>query len=113
MSTVDFNRHRPPFLEVPLFDRDETVLQVTPPTVDLQEELRASAGDFRALLAGGDDQKRAALWDLAARLMSCNRNWLKITPEALRKKYRLVEDDLVIFYEAFVDFVRNTENAKN
>lgn len=113
MNTVNFNRHRPPILEVPLFDKDETVLQVTLPTVDLQEELRANAGAFNALLDGGDETQRAALWDLAARLMSCNRNWLKITPEALRKKYRLVEDDLVIFYEAFVEFVRNTENAKN
>lgn len=113
MSTVDFNRHRPPFLEVPLFDKDETVLHVTPPTVDLQEELRASAGDFRALLAGGDDQKRAALWDLAARLMSANRNMTKITPELLRKKYKLVEDDLVVFFQDYAAFVNRIENAKN
>lgn len=113
MSTVDFNRHRPPFLEVPLFDRDETVLQVTPPTVELQEELRASAGDFRALLAGGDDEKRAALWDLAARLMSVNRNMTKITPELLRKKYKLVEDDLVVFFQDYAAFVSRIENAKN
>ena len=113
MSTVNFNRHRPPVLEVPLFDKDKTVLQVTPPTVDLQEELRATAGDFYALLDGGEDEKREAIWDLAARLMSCNRNWLKITPEDLRKKYKLVEDDLVVFFQDYADFVRNLENAKN
>ena len=113
MNTVNFNRHRPPILEVPLFDKDETVLHVTLPTVDLQEELRANAGEFNALLDGGDETQRAALWDLAARLMSCNRNWLKITPENLRKKYKLVEDDLVVFFEAFADFVSRTENAKN
>lgn len=113
MSTVNFNRHRPPVLRVPLSDKAETVLQVTPPTVELQEELRASAADFNALLAGGDEEKREALWDLAARLMSCNRNMRKITPAELRKRYGLVEDDLVIFFEDYADFVRGIENAKN
>ena len=113
MDTVNFNRHRPPFLAVPLFDKEETVLQVTLPTVDLQEELRAYAGTFNALLSDGDETQRAALWDLAARLMNCNRNWLKITPEALRKKYNLVEDDLVVFFEDYAAFLKRTENAKN
>lgn len=113
MNTVDFNRHRPPFLEVPLFDKEGTVLQVTPPTVDLQEELRASAADLNALLDGGTDEQREFLWDLAARLMSCNRNWRKITPEDLRKKYKLAEDDLVVFFEDYVGFISRMENAKN
>lgn len=113
MSTVNFDRHRPPFLEVPLYDKEETVLHVTPPTVDLQEELRARAVDMRALLSGGDEEKREALWDLAARLMSCNRNMRKITPQDLRKKYKLVEDDLVVFFEDYAGFITGIENAKN
>lgn len=113
MSTVNFNRHRPPILEVPLLDKDATVLHITLPTVDLQEELRASAADFNALLEGGTEKQRAALFDLAARLMSCNRNWLKITPEELRKKYKLDEEDLVVFFQAYAEFITRTENAKN
>lgn len=113
MYTVDFNRHRPPILEVSLYDDARTVLHVTPPTVDLQEELRATAGEFHALLEGGDESQRAAVWNLVARLMSMNRNWLKITPEDLRKKYKLVEDDLVVFLEDYVSFLKGIENAKN
>lgn len=113
MSTLNFNRYRPPILEVLLFDKEETTLQVTPPTVELQEELRARASDFNALLTGGDEEKREALWDLAARLMSCNRNMRKITPENLRKKYKLVEDDLIVFFESYVSFIQGIENAKN
>ena len=113
MSIVNFNRYRPPILEVPLLDADETILQVTPPTVDLQEELRATAPTFNALLEGGNEEHRAAVWDLCARLMSCNRNWLKITPEDLRKKYKLVEEDLVVFLEGYVAFLNGIENAKN
>lgn len=113
MSTVDFNRYRPPILTVPLLDADKTVLHVTLPTVDLQEELRANAGTFNSLLDGGSKEHRAVLFDLAARLMSCNRNWLEIRPEELRTKYNLDEEDLVVFFDQYVDFVRRTENAKN
>lgn len=113
MSSVNFSKHRPPILEVPLFDKDETVLHVTLPTVDLQEELRATADEFSALLEGGDSEKRAAFYDLAARLMSNNRDWLKITPEDLRKKYKMDTEDLIVFFHEFVDFVRGVENAKN
>ena len=113
MNTVNFNRHRPPILNVPLFDKDETVLHVTLPTVDLQEELRAYSGNFNALLGGGDDEVRNALWDLAARLMSCNRNWRQLTPEQLRKNYNLDEEDLVVFFHQYADFVKGIENAKN
>lgn len=113
MNSVNFNRHRPPILRVPLFDKDETVLHVTLPTVDLQEELRAYSGNFNSLMGGDDEDTRVALWDLAARLMSCNRNWRQITPEQLRKTYHLDEEDLVVFFHQYVDFVKGVEDEKN
>lgn len=113
MDTFSFNRHRPPIFPVEMPDEDGTVLHISPPTVDLQEELRASAGDFYALLDGGNAEQRAALYDLAARLMSCNRNMLKITPEDLRKVYHLDAEDLVGFFHNYVDFIKGIENAKN
>lgn len=111
MNTFSFNRHRPPILPIEM--PDESVIHVTPPTVDLQEELRASAGDFNALLTGGDDEKREALYDLAARLLSCNRNMLKVTAEDLRKTYHLDTEDLVEFFHAYVAFLQGIEQAKN
>ncbi len=113
MNTFSFNKYRPPILSIEMPDEEGTVLHIVPPTVDLQEELRATAKDLNALLAGGEDDKRVALFDLAARLMSCNRNMLKITPESLRKTYRLDAEDLVGFYEAYVSFLTGIENAKN
>ena len=113
MDTFSFNRHRPPILPIEMPDKDGTVLHIIPPTVDLQEELRASASDFNALLAGGDNDKREAIYDLAARLMSCNRNMLKITPEDLRKVYHIDAEDLVDFFHSYVDFLQGIEHAKN
>ena len=111
MDTFSFNRHRPPILPIEM--PDESVIHVALPTVDLQEELRASAGDFNALLSGGNDEKREALYDLAARLMSCNRNMLKVTAEDLRKTYRIDTEDLVEFFHAYVTFLQGIESAKN
>ena len=113
MNTFNFNRHRPPILPIEMPDDEGTVIHVTPPTVDLQEELRASAGDFNALLSGGDNEKREAFYDLAARLLSCNRNYIKVTAEDLRKTYRLDTEDLVEFFHAYVAFLQGIENAKN
>jgi hypothetical protein len=113
MSTLNFNKYRPPILKVEMMDDEGTVLHITPPTVDLQEELRARLADLNALLTGGEDEQRVALFDLAARLMSCNRNMLKITPQQLRTTYRLDEEDLVVFFEAYAEFLTGIEKAKN
>ena len=112
-NTLQFERYRPPILPVELMDKQRTILNVTPPTVDLQEELRAKVGDLNDLLNGTDDEKRLGLWDLAARLMSCNRNMRQITPEQLCTAYGLDEEDLVVFFEAYADFLKGIENAKN
>ena len=113
MNTLNFNKYRPPILPVEMLDDEHTVIHVVPPTVDLQEELRASTADLYSLLNGDDENKREGLFDLAARLMSCNRNMRKITPEQLRTTFRLDEEDLVVFYEAYVGFLTGIENAKN
>lgn len=113
METLNFNKYRPPILPIEMLDDEHTVIHVVPPTVDLQEELRARSADLHALLEGGDDEKRTALFDLAARLMSCNRNMRTITPEQLTTTYRLDEEDMVVFFEAYTNFVRRIENAKN
>lgn len=113
METLHFNQYRPPILPIEMLDDERTIIQVVPPTVDLQEELRARSADLHALLTGGDDEKRGAMFDLAARLMSCNRNMRTITPEQLKTTFHLVEEDLVVFFEAYTNFVRGIEHAKN
>lgn len=112
-NKLQFERYRPPILPVEMLDEQRTVLHVTPPTVDLQEELRARIGDLNALLTGNDEEKREGLFDLAARLLSCNRNMRPITPEQLRTEYGIDEEDLVVFFDAYAEFLKELENAKN
>ena len=112
-NTLSFKRYRPPVLPVELLDERQTVIHVTPPTVALQEELRGCMSELNALLTGGEEEKREGLWDLAARLMSCNRNMLTLTPDSLRATYGLDEEDLVVFYDEYARFLTDLENAKN
>lgn len=112
-NILDFNRFRPPILPVKLLDEAGTILHVTPPTVELQEELRVHMPYLDSLLDEGSDEQRTAMWDLAARLMSCNRNWLAVDATQLRTEYGLDEEDLTVFYNAYVDFVKELEHAKN
>lgn len=110
-QTINFNRHRPPILRVPL--AEDMVLHVTPPTVDLQEELRARLPDLTALLSQDNNDMREALYDLAARLMSCNRNLRRITAEDLRNTYELDEADLAVFFDEYAGYLTAIERAKN
>lgn len=113
METLHFNRYRPPILPIEMLDEQHTVINVLPPTVDLQEELRARSADLHALLNGNNEEMRTAIWDLAARLINNNRNMRTITPEILQTTYKLDEEDLVVFFELYATFVRGIENAKN
>lgn len=113
MNTLNFNKYRPPIMVVEMPDEENTVLHIMPPTVNLQEELRATVGELTALLDGGKPEQRAAFYDLAARLMSNNRDWLEITSEDLRKKYHLDVEDLTVFFHNYAEFVTGIEHAKN
>ena len=100
-----FDRYRPPIFPIQLLDKARTVIHVVPPTVELQEELQSRQTELHSLLDGGDEEQRTAMWDLAARLMSCNRNRRIFTADALSGKYGLDEFDLGIFYEKYTEFL--------
>lgn len=110
---LNFNQHRPPILPIVLPDGAQTKLHLVPPTVDLQEELRARQQELRALLDPDNEDMVGALYDLAAKLMSCNRNLKTITAEELRTVYEMDVSDLVVFYQAYADYIVSLENAKN
>lgn len=113
MDELEFNKYRPPILRVHMMDDDHTILHIVPPTVALQEELRSVSDTLASLLCGGEEDQRKGLTNLAARLMSCNRNGVSISADDLIKRYNLDTADLAIFYDRYVEFLTNIENAKN
>ena len=108
---LSFNRHRPPIL--PLELPDGTIINLCPPTVELQEEVRTNLSQLHKLLEGDEAEVTAGLYDLAARLMTCNRNLLKFDSESLKDRYGMDVADLVVFYYSYADYIKEIESAKN
>lgn len=110
---LDFNTIERPVLELVMQDDEHTHIKVSTPTESLVEELAALAPQLDKVLQSQDAESIAAIYDLAARLINCNRNFVKVTPEELRGKYRMNFESLVIFFGAYVDFINEVTNAKN
>ena len=112
-KTLDFNSMKRPILRLVMQDEAKTNIDVSTPTEGLIEELAAATRELDAVLQSGDASMVQAIYDLAARLISCNRNFMKVTAEELRDKYKLNLEDLVIFYSAYLDFIDEVTNSKN
>lgn len=113
-EAIDFSTGRKPTL--PLILRDaagERRVRVTTPTLDLMQEIRGNLPALQALLEGVSDESREAVFDLAARLISCNRDGLTVTGQELIDKYDLDEEDLTVFFSEYLDFIEGLAGAKN
>lgn len=112
-KTLDFNTIKRPTLTLVMQDDDRTRIDVTVPTEGLVSELIATAPELEAVVKNGDSESIRAVYDLAARLISCNRNDMNVTGEELRDKYNLDLEAIIVFYGAYTDFINEIANAKN
>lgn len=112
-KVLDFNTVERPVLELVMQDDDRTHIQVGTPTESLVEELAALAPKLERVLQSKDADSIAAIYDLAARLINCNRNFVKVTAEELRERFNMNLESLVIFFGAYVDFINEITQAKN
>ena len=112
-KTLDFNSINRPVLELVMLDEAKTVIKVGTPTEKLVEELQATMPELQNVLSTGDKSAVELCYDLAARLINCNRSFITVTAEELREKYRIDLEGLVIFYSAYLDFIQEINNAKN
>ena len=112
-KVLDFNTIERPVLELVMQDADRTHIRVSTPTESLVEELAALAPQLEKVLQAKDTESIAAIYDLAARLINCNRDLIKVTPEDLRDKFHMNFESLVIFFGAYVEFINEITSAKN
>lgn len=112
-KVLDFNTVERPTLELIMQDDARTSIQVGTPTEGLVEELSVLAPQLDKVLESQDAESIKAIYDLAARLINCNRNFVKVTAEELRDRYRMNFESLVIFYGAYIEFLDDIMKAKN
>lgn len=112
-KTLDFNTLKRPTLTLVMQDEDKTRIVLTCPSVDLMEELRDSLPELEPVLSAGDREGIEAIYDLTARLVNCNRSFIKVTGADLREKYGMGLEDLIVFYQAYVSFIGEINETKN
>lgn len=110
---LDFNSIEPKVLELTMKDDARTCIRVSTPTEALVEELQLVGPKLDAALKGKNEASTESVYDLAARLMSCNLDDLKVTKEELRDKYRMNLENLLIFFGAYIDFINEITHEKN
>lgn len=112
-KTLDFNTFNRPVLELVMRDDERTTIKVCTPNEGLIEELQAMLPELEPVLKTGDKASIATIYDLAAKLINCNRSFIKVTGDDLRNKYRLDLEALIMFFSAYMDFISEITNAKN
>ena len=118
-KTLDFNKVNRPVLQLIMQDEGRTVIKVSCPTKELVAELNATLPSLNRILTEDDanvvpDRDTLAdVYDLAARLISCNRSFITVTAEELSGKYRMDLESLLIFFGAYTDYITEITNAKN
>lgn len=113
MKTLDFNALIQPTLALTMKDTEHTVIKVTTPSESLIERLTAGMADLKTVLAAKDQESISAAFQLAAELISCNTDGIKVTLEDLKGKYHFELFDLLAFYKVYMEFIAEIQQAKN
>lgn len=117
-KTLDFNKLNRPTLPLVMADENKTHIFVTTPHEALIEELAANLDEFQTVLKSENEGAVNACYGLAARLISYNTAGLEVSAADLRGKYWPAERIanqlyLMAFFSAYVDFIKEINNAKN
>ena len=111
-KVLDLNSVQRPTLELTMMDEARTLIRVSTPTEAMVQELQELGPEFNRMKTG-DRSAVAAIYDLAARLISCNRDFITVTAEELRSKYRMDLESAIVFFTAYMDFIAAITNEKN
>ena len=118
MAKLNFNQLLAPVLELEMADEAHTLITVTTPSEGIVEELEAMRAQAATIFSEDNPDVLNACYDLAARIISCNRQGLQVSVEDLKTKYwpadRMVNQvHLLAFFKAYLEFIEEIKNAKN
>lgn len=111
MQMLDFNSIQQPTWSVKL--KDQTVVNLSVPTVDLVDRLMASTPELEEVTKSKDGNTIRAVYGLVADIMNCNDDGFIFTAEELREKYKMSLLDIFRFVSGYLDFVKELQEAKN
>lgn len=110
---LDLNALDQPTLELTMRDDNRSTFRLTTPTTRLVEKFIEAKTEVGEVAKTRDAEKIKKLFELTAELISCNAEYITVTAEELRDRYRLTFGDLVVVFAAYLDFIKEFNNAKN
>ncbi len=110
---LDLNALEQPVLELKLRDDNRTTFRLTTPTTKLVEKFIAAKAEVAEIANSRDIEKIKKLYELTAEIISCNADYITVTAEELRDTYRVTFGDIVVIFAAYLDFIKEFNNAKN
>lgn len=112
-KSLNFNTAVRPSLEITLQDEKQTFLRVTVPTTAQIYQLKETMPALQEALKTENEDSISALYSLAAGLISRNREDISITVEYLQGECAWGFEELLLFFNAYLDFINDFKNAKN
>lgn len=115
MSRVlDFNLYRRLTMIIIFKDEKKTILHLCAPVKSLTDKIQQILPDLQVALSGNNGQASFyAIYDLAADLISCNLDGITVTPDELAKKFEMNLEDMLLFFERYLEFLEEIRSEKN
>lgn len=110
---LDLNTVERSTLTVTMMDEAKTVLHLKMPTEGLVNELQQIIPNLHKLINGEGQMTTEPIYEMVAKFLSCNRDFIKVTPDDLRGKYQMTLEDVVVLMNNYLDFLGEVANQKN
>lgn len=110
-KVLNFNKIKKTYLTVTLADENNTTVMIGTPTKAMMDDLVNLQDTLSGLSEDTSMEATDELYSMCAKLMSRNKNGIAIEKDFLANVFDV--EDIVIFFNAYMDFVTEISSAKN
>ena len=111
-KVINFNNIKKRYLTVTLADEKNTTLLIGTPTKAIMDELLLLQSSLDVLEEDTTNAEATdTLYEACAKVMSRNKGGVKITAEYLSEIFDF--EDIMIFFDAYMNFIGEITNEKN
>lgn len=108
--SLNYNKMKKRYLSVTLADEQETTIMIGTPTKAIMDDLLFLQSNM-STVSENSPEVLDALYDSCARIMSRNKDGIKISTDYLAEIFDF--EDILIFFNAYMTFVNELADSKN
>ena len=111
-KSLNFNNVKKHYLTITLADEKNTVLMIGTPTKAIMDDITLLQESMTDINENNvSDEATDDIYRACAKIMSRNRAGVEITTEFLSELFDF--EDIIIFFNAYMDFISEIANSKN